>query len=212
MARTSGETLATNCGRPCSLARYISPSRSSWTGRKSFSKASRLENICISPDVEDAVRLSNERLTTAPSSVTGDLIEGASSKPHSTESVRGHEDRQAEVGEVVQRLVHADQRPEPRMVVFLCHTQSRRHQPLATIDREVNDKIDHGQEPEPGRADKDKNERNGEVHAAMGEQRKKPAGSLILADRHPGRLQHEIGDDVLDGQQHHPSDQRAERY
>src|SRR6202041_703465 len=82
MARTSGETLATNCGRPCSLARYISPSRSSWTGQKSFSKASRLENICISPDVEDAVRLSNERLTTAPSSATGNLIERHYRKTH----------------------------------------------------------------------------------------------------------------------------------
>src|ERR1700693_3449942 len=99
MARTSEETLSTSWDRPFSLARCISPSNSSRTGQKSFSKASRLENICISPDVEDAVRLSNERLTTAPSSVTGDLIEGASSQPHSTESVRGHEDRQAEVGE-----------------------------------------------------------------------------------------------------------------
>src|ERR1700723_3401892 len=146
MARPSGETLATNCGRPCSLARYISPSRSSWTGQKSFSKASRLENICISPDVEDAMRLSNERLTTAPSSATGNLIERHYRETHyrethSTESVGGHENRQAEVGQMVQRLVHADQRPEPRMLVFLRHTASRCDDALAAIDRDVNGKI-----------------------------------------------------------------------
>src|ERR1700675_3099020 len=71
MVRTSGETLATNCGRPFSLARYISPSNSSRTGQKSFSKASRLENIWVSPCPQDAMQVSNERLTTGPSSDTG---------------------------------------------------------------------------------------------------------------------------------------------
>src|ERR1700682_6386391 len=75
MARTSEETLSTSRARPCSLARYISPSNSSRTGQKSFSKASRLENICISPDAKDAMRLSNERLTTATGSATEGLIE-----------------------------------------------------------------------------------------------------------------------------------------
>src|SRR5579863_595351 len=70
MARASGETLATSWGKPCSLARYISPSNSSRIGQKSLSKASRLEDICISPDAKDAMRLSNERLTT----VTGKLL------------------------------------------------------------------------------------------------------------------------------------------
>ncbi len=158
------------------------------------------------------MRLSNERLTTAPSSVAGNLIERALSEARSSESVRGHEDRQAEVGQMVQRLVHPDQRPEPRVLVFLRHAESRCDDALAAIDRDVNRKIDHGHEPEPRRNDQDECDRDREVRAAMGEQRKKPAGSLILADRHPGGLQHEISDDVLDGQQHHPADQCAQRY
>src|SRR3954464_9053522 len=68
MARTSDETLSTRSGRPFALARYISPSSSSRTGQKSFSKASRLENIAGSPCPEDAAQFSNERLTTTTSS------------------------------------------------------------------------------------------------------------------------------------------------
>src|SRR3954470_23926213 len=63
MARTSEETLSTSTGRPLALARYISPSNSSRTGQKSFSKAWRLENIAVLPDAEDAVQTSNEWLT-----------------------------------------------------------------------------------------------------------------------------------------------------
>src|SRR4051812_28231924 len=76
MARTSDETLCTKSGRPFALARYISPNSSSRTGQKSFSKASRLENIAGSPFPEDAAEFANERLTTTISSVPGGLLSG----------------------------------------------------------------------------------------------------------------------------------------
>jgi hypothetical protein len=34
---------------------------------------------------------------------------------------------------------------------------------------------------------------------------------LVFADGHPGTLQNEIGDDVLDGEDKHPPDQRTKR-
>src|SRR5512142_515663 len=88
MARTSGETLSTSRGRPCSLARYISPSNSSRTGQKSFSKASRLENICKSPDPEDAVQPSNEGLTTGDGNHRGSLKERAESDSAAHQAAR----------------------------------------------------------------------------------------------------------------------------
>src|SRR6202020_2129446 len=124
------------------------------------------------------MRLSNERLTTGPSSATGEPDRKGIAGTHSTESVRGHENRQAEICEVVQRLVHTYQRPEPRVMTFLRPPESRCDDTLAAIDRVVNDKIDHGHEPAPGRGDQDECHRDREVHAAMGEQWKKPAGSL----------------------------------
>src|ERR1700687_2926813 len=87
MARTSDETLSTSWGRPFSLARYISPSNSSRTGQKSFSKASRLENICISPNPQDAIQLSNERLTTGPGSRGGRLIDPRESERRRCDSL-----------------------------------------------------------------------------------------------------------------------------
>src|SRR4029450_2850396 len=207
MARTSDETLSTRSGRPFALARYISPSSSSRTGQKSFSKASRLENIAGSPCPEDAVQYSNERLTTRISSVPGDLPAATELEPgHDPRqreclafrcrsrietkqadaagragSVRRHEDRQAETGEMMQRLIDADQRPEPRMLILLRHAVSGSDDPLDAIDGDVNGEVDEGDEPESPRDDQDQRQRYGEVHEAMCEQRHRPAGLLILA-------------------------------
>src|ERR1700760_2879365 len=112
MARTSEVTLSTSFGRPFSLARYISPSNSSRTGQKSFSKASRLENIAVSPCREDAMQFSNERLTNGGGSRTEGLNRYRESES-ALAAVGRDEDRKPETGQVMQRLIDADQRPEP---------------------------------------------------------------------------------------------------
>jgi len=111
----------------------------------------------------------------------------------------------------LQRLVDADQRPEPGMLRLQRHTERRRADPLEAVDRDVNGEVDQGDEPEPRRDNQDQRHRHGEVHQTMRQQRQRPAGLLILADRHPGILQNEIGDDVLHGEKQHPSHQRANR-
>jgi hypothetical protein len=126
-------------------------------------------------------------------------------------AVRRHEYRKTKTGQVMQRLVHPDQRPEPGMLMLLRHAKSRCTKSLGAVDRDVNGKIDQGDKPEPWRDDQDQRHCNRKVHKAMGQQRQRPSGLLVLADGHPGRLQDKIGDDVLDGKQQHPTDQRAYR-
>ena len=48
------------------------------------------------------------------------------------------EDRQAEAGEMVQRLVDADQRPEPRMPASSVTPKREAQIPLSAVDRDVN--------------------------------------------------------------------------
>ena len=126
-------------------------------------------------------------------------------------SVRGHEDRQAETGEMVQRLVDADQCPEPGMLVLQRHTEAGSDDALDSVDGDVYREVDKGHESESWRDDQDEQQRYRKMDQAMRQQRQGPAGLLILADRHPGSLQHEIGDDVLHREKQHPSDQRTNR-
>ena len=78
-----------------------------------------------------------------------------------------HEDRQAEAGQVVQRLIDADQRPEPRMLVLQRHSAPRSDNPLKAIDGDVNGEIDEGDEPEPRRDDQDQRQRHRQMHETM---------------------------------------------
>src|ERR1700712_5540343 len=155
MARTSEETLSTSWGRPCSLARYISPSNSSRTGQKSPSKASRLESICMSPNAKDATQLSNGGLTTdvngcpEPLEGSGRIRQGQSCGS----AIRRHENRQAETCEMVQRLIEPDQRPEPGVLVLLRNAEPRGAESLGAVDRDVNREINQGDKPEPRRDD-----------------------------------------------------------
>src|ERR1700761_9320881 len=169
MARTSEETLSTSCGRPFSLARYISPSNSSRTGQKSFSKASRLENMAFSPCREDAMQFTNGRLTNPSGNRTG-AIEFASRIGTAvtggySAAIGGDEDRQPEAGEVMQRLVDADQRPEPG--VLEVDVEGRGTKPLGAVDDDVNDEIDHGQKPEFRRDNQDQQQSDRQMHQAM---------------------------------------------
>ena len=124
-------------------------------------------------------------------------------------AVGGHEDRQRKIGEVMQRLVDPDQRPEPGMLQR--HAKIRRDESLGAIDRDVDDEIDKRDEPEFRRDDQDHHQCNRKVYQAVGQQRQRPAGLLVLAKRHPGILQDKIRDDVLDGESECPSDKRAYR-
>src|SRR6266516_5375779 len=68
-------------------------------------------------------------------------------------SIRRHEDRETEAGEMVQRLIDPDQPPEPLML--LLHPEVGDAKSIGAIDRDVNRKIDQGDEPEPRRDNQD---------------------------------------------------------
>ena len=154
------------------------------------------------------MQFSNERLTTDIGSRTGGLNRHRESES-ALAAVGGDENREPEAGQMVQRLIDADQGPEPG--VFQIDVEGGGTKALGAIDRDMDREVDQGQKPEPWRDDQDQHERNRKMHEAMRQQRQRPSGLLILAERHPGCLQDKIGDDVLEGQNEHPSDQRAYR-
>src|SRR5207245_967555 len=133
----------------------------------------------------------------------------ATQAPAIAGSIRRHEDRQTESGEMVQRLVDADQPPEPLMLHR--HVESRDAKTLGAIDGDVDREIDKGDEPESRRDDQDEQKRNRKMYQAMHQERQRPALLLILALGHPGILQQEVRNDVLDGQKQHPADQQTNR-
>src|SRR5260370_42203510 len=124
-------------------------------------------------------------------------------------SIRRHENRQAESGEVMQRLIDPDQRPEPRMLHR--HFKGGGAKTLGAIDRDMNREIDQGDEPEPRRDDQDQGRCNRKVHKTMGQQWQRPSALLVLADRHPGILQDKIRDDMLERKEEHPPHQQTNR-
>src|SRR6187551_3939249 len=87
--------------------------------------------------------------------------------PLAAGSVARHEDRKAETGEMVQRLIDAYQRPEPRMLVLHRHAEAGSHDPLDAVDGDVNREVDKGDEPESRRDDQDQRHRYREVDEAM---------------------------------------------
>src|SRR3981081_639075 len=108
---------------------------------------------------------------------------------------------------MMQRLVDSDQPPEPGMPRM--DVEGGYAKALGAVDRDVNRKIDQPDEPETRRDDKDQRGRQQTMNKAVNQQRQRPSGLLVLAERHPGVLQEEIRDHVLDGEDQHPSDQRA---
>src|SRR6266576_1352817 len=125
-------------------------------------------------------------------------------------SVRRHEDREPKTGEMVQRLIDPDQRPEPWMLILLRHAKCRCANSLGAVDRDMNDKVDDGDEPEPWRDNQDQRHGYCQMHQTVRQQRQCPTFFLVLANRHPGGLQYEIRADVLECQEQHPPYQRTD--
>src|SRR6202012_3645762 len=94
-------------------------------------------------------------------------------------AVRRHEDRKSKTGEMMQRLVDADQRPEPRMLQM--HIEGGGTKPLGAIDDDVNDEIDQREKPESRCDDQQQRHRDGEMDQTMRQQWQRPSGFLVLA-------------------------------
>src|SRR5258707_90949 len=105
------------------------------------------------------------------------------------------------------------ERPQltPWVAAVSVEAHTRRRAVGGAVDRDVNRKIDQGDEPEPRRDNQDQHHCNRKVHKAMRQQWERPAPSLVLADRHPRVLQEEIRNDVLGGEEQHPSHQGTNR-
>src|SRR5258706_12268616 len=109
--------------------------------------------------------------------------------PKPASSIRRHEDRETETGEMVQRLIDPDQPPEPLML--LLHREGGDAKSLGAVDCEVNRKIDQADEPEPRRDKQDKHHCNRKMHKAVRQQWKRPALLHVLADLIHTALQQE---------------------
>src|SRR5206468_11574960 len=111
----------------------------------------------MSPNAEDATQLSNGGLTTdvhgCPEALEGSgrIRQGQSRRS----TIRRHENRQAETGEMVQRLIEPDQGPEPGVLVLLRNAEPRGAKSLAAVDGDVNREVDQGDKPESRRHEQD---------------------------------------------------------
>src|SRR4051794_6201030 len=97
-------------------------------------------------------------------------------------AVGGQEEKQPEAGEMVQRLINADQCPEPWVLVLLRHPECRGTEPLGTIDRDMDHEINDGHEPEARRDDQDQKQGNYKVDEAVRQQRQRPVFLLVFSD------------------------------
>src|SRR3954464_12709653 len=116
-------------------------------GRKSMSDAFTISDLFIRDADAPRQRL-NRLLLCNQALVCWSMIFSEKTGPafRAHVLIRRHEDRKPETGEVMQRLIDADQRPEPGM--FLVDAEGRGAQSLGAIDRDVNDEVDEGDEPE----------------------------------------------------------------
>src|SRR4051794_27612194 len=138
-------------GSSRSIVREALARRWSSAPRMRASRPVQAASICARARPEQAFTKDSAGPRSNAASASTDLP--YSFAPMYPESVRRHEDRQAESGEMVQRLIDPDQPPEP--LVLHRHVEARDAKSLGAVDDEVDDEIDKGDEPEFWRDDED---------------------------------------------------------